>query len=138
MPSTGIIRGHVRRRLKEEIMEMRRSPVLPFNSESQSSADHTYVQDSRLPDACRGKSPSLQMNAPLDIILIKVQSIFSSFCLQQCIKRFLHQSLALSLFLSTPTSLTTPPVQIERKALQGWGEVEGCWWWWWWWKVVGG
>lgn len=60
--------------------------------------------------------PSLQMNAPLDIILIKVQSIFSSFCLQQCIKRVIHQSLSL---YSPPRPPAAPPLQIERGDFRG-------------------
>lgn len=55
--------------------------------------------------------PSLQMNAPLDIILIKVQSIFSSFACSGVSKGFFI-NLFPSIFLRNTTP-AAPPLQIE-------------------------
>lgn len=60
--------------------------------------------------------PSLQMNAPLDIILIKVQSIFSSFACSSVSK-----GLFINLFPSIPlhTPPAAPPLQIETGGFRG-------------------
>lgn len=82
---TSITRGHVSGRLKGKVMEMCFSLVFPVNSQSQLSTDHAYVRGFYSPAHV---SPSLQMNASLDIILIKVQSIFSSYACSSVSKWF--------------------------------------------------
>lgn len=93
--------------------------VRPFNWESQPSTDHTYVQDSSysfpahpslssflsslLPYAHKVHGCKWSQTPP-DINLIKVQSIFSSFCLQRFIKGLLHQTFLSPLFSPAFTS----------------------------------
>lgn len=82
---------------RKKIMEMCCSLVLSFNFESQSSTDHTYVQDSLLPCACSRTITTNECSPWYNSHQGSINFLF--LCLQQYIKRVLHQSL-LPLFSS--------------------------------------
>lgn len=119
MNLTSITRGHVRGRLKGKVMEMCFSLVLPFNSQSQLSTDHTYVQGFLLPGACR----SITANEHFPWYNSHQGSInFLFLCLQQCIKMVLHQSLLL--FSSASCWSPPPPHHNETVNFKGLGTVD--------------